>query len=205
MKRVCFISLMFVLILTGTSLLAKKSGTQASPKPQKTTSNIESKSANPREDFESWLPSPNCDSKYYEVLPEGNPGSRCRDIANIPSHGKKVIHYYTCRFNNSYPPAEACSGARMTRTGLESYSCEADNSITRSRNPCIGNYTTISEWHGDIDKDLVKAYPYGFICRAEAVSPVCLAPKYEFVYRSGDDYCCVLYKNEKKREVAEDY
>jgi len=157
--------------------------------------------------LDNWVPSPSCDSKYFDSVQASNPESRCRDILSFSPRGRKIVHYYTCRFKNNYPPDDACGGARISRVGLESYTCEADNPINPKgfHKGCVGNYKMISEWHGDIERDLTEDRPYGFVCRANSVPPICLAPKYEFAYRSGLDHCCVMYKSEKKKPSDEGF
>jgi len=211
MKNIWFVFMSCSVVLVAGDVWAKTPDAGNAQKYRKTAITLPEQSPIPRENVESWVPSSNCDSRYYDVLPASDPESGCRDILKVLPQGKKAVHYYTCRFKNDYPQDDACYGAKITRMGLESYSCEANSSITKSRNPCAGNYTVISEWHGDIDKDLTNNYPYGFICRADWVPPVCLAPKYEFAYRNGADHCCILYKDREEKTkktraaAAEDY
>ena len=196
MKRGSIALLLVCSFLIASGISAKQKGAPAPQTSLKTISEVQGRADSTRDNLESWVPTPSCESEYFEVLPANFPDSRCHDIMDLPPHGRKIVHYYTCRFKNEYPPPDVCSGAKMSRVGLESYTCESDEPIdaARSSKPCIKNYKLISEWHGDIDKDLAKVRPYGFICKADVVPAICLAPKYEYVYRSGTDHCCVLYK-----------
>ena len=193
MKSFWLLAILLATLFFAANLFAEQKSPQTS---LKTISEVQARAGTSRENLDNWTPSPNCNGEYFEVLPASYPDSRCRDLANMPTHGKRIVHFYTCRFKNEYPLADVCYGGKIKRLGLESYSCESDDPMDISRKPCIKNYKLISEWHGDIDKDLAKNHPYGFICKAEASPAICLAPKYEYVYRSDADHCCVLYKNE---------